>query len=129
MAKRKQTRRRKKRRLPIKTNRSAAALVKRNMPLIQTLAAMKAPKVKKLLLKAGGRPLINSICSICKNVKLGVIKPTRLKAADRKVVDALASPKVSQRHKSKLIEQKGGFLPFVLPLVGKAIGAIASNLL
>lgn len=105
--------------------------VKQHYPLLSVLATT-TPQQRIAILKTASSRQINSICEICKNVLAGNV-PVNIKKLKKykRNIRALAAKSTSLNHRRKiLINQKGGFLPLILPgvisliggIIGKAIG-------
>lgn len=104
--------------------------IKRDLPLLSTLSRLSA-KTRRELLKKAKEPLLDDLCSICKNYTHGNLKPTKQLNRYRKIITTLADPSVKKDKKNKIVSQKGGFIPLLLapllPLLAKAGVAAATG--
>ena len=104
-----------------------SARLKRNWELLKLLQKTTHKKRRQALIYVGKEDLIRALCEIIHNVLLGNVKlqPAEIRRLKRykSVLRQLADRKVATKTKKELINQEGGFLPFIL---GPALGVVAS---
>jgi hypothetical protein len=91
------------------------------------LLAKGKPKLRKVILQQADRELLESLREICINILRGSISLNPKQRAQlyrhRKLLRDISKTKQQKILRQKLIRQKGGFLPFLLPLVPALIAA------
>ena len=106
-------------------------MAKRKTPLMKKHGAMVValaqapPKYRSKLIKEAPKHVIQCISECCSNllkcnVPLSVSQKQRLHPKRQHLRD-LASKSVPISKKKKILNQTGGLLPFLIPLIGKAI--------
>lgn len=110
-------------------------LIKKHGAMV--LAIAKAPKkYRTKLIKDAPNHVIKCICECCHNLLKGNVILTsdqkRKLYPKREHLRQLASKSISVKNKKKIINQTGGLLPFLLPLlplIGKAVlgGAVGAG--
>ena len=106
-------------------------MVKKHHPLLIALAKAN-PKVQKHLLKTCDDSCIRLLTQISSNLITGNI---HLKPNQRKRLSSFKHILRELRHRGTpisekrklLIKQKGGFLPFLLPIAASALGGLISQ--
>ena len=88
---------------------------------------------RRMLIDAGGAPLIKCLGECCHNVLQGVVPISevtrrKLKRHARHIRE-VADPKVSLKRKRAVLVQKGGFLPALLVPVLSAVSGLVGSLL
>ena len=106
-------------------------LVKKHGAMVLAIAKSPTPLRKKLIRDVPDQ-VIQCISECCSNVLKGNVKLTsaqmqRLRSK-RQQLRTLADKSVTIPKKKKVLNQTGGFLPFIVPLLGKAIvgGALSA---
>ena len=108
---------------------------KQKSPLIRkhgsmVMAMIQSPhNVRKKLINAANRPVIDCVSECCHNVLKGNVHLTKAHKTKlhpiRQQLRQIASKSVSIKKKKRILNQKGGFLPLLagalLPLLGKAV--------
>ena len=100
--------------------------------IVKFLAVCKDPHIHRLVIRRSPDGVIKAICNAALNVQRGDIELSEKQKAQlrrhRSVFKALVSRKVSIKRKRAVL-QKGGFLPFLLPLIGAIAPAILGAIL
>jgi hypothetical protein len=95
------------------------------------LLAKSSPSQKRALLRSADKSQISSLCEICLNVLAGNI-PIKVKKFSKykKTIRKIADKKTSLNTKKRLlVNQIGGFLPALLPIVLSALSGIAGKVI
>jgi len=95
----------------------------KHWPLFQHIQSAKSAKLRKSLLQHYSKS--DEFCSACREISKNivrrklVIKGTRATKLRRfkKIISKLANSKNSKRLKQQLVNQSGGWLPLVIPLI------------
>ena len=99
-------------------------LVKKHGSMVMAIAQA-TPKFRSKLIHDASKPVIQCISECCANVLKGNVSLTKAQKQKlhrkRQHLRTLADKKVSIPHKKKILNQTGGLLPFLIPLIGKAI--------
>lgn len=99
--------------------------VRKNYHLLKLLQST-TPSQRQALLKTITPSQLHSICEVCYNVLHGnvPVKVSKIKKY-KSVIRKLGDKKVSnKRKKNILVNQAGGFLPYIIPAVIGAIGSL-----
>lgn len=108
-------------------NNTMSAQLRECLAVLDFVASIKVPKLRQQLLKVlKSQPkyyiALREIAynTVRKNLILSSKEKQRLKKHKRVLVD-LAKKQKSAKKKKKLVEQSGGFLPILLPLVASLL--------
>lgn len=100
--------------------------VKRNLPVLKALVALK-PKDRRAFLCQASEDLILTLSEISLNVLKGNIPLTKKQytklSKQKKFIKLFANHKTGVKHKRKVVSQTGGFL---LPLLSIAVPFLSS---
>ena len=101
--------------------------IKRNLPILKTLLALK-PSERRILLCQGSDDLILAVCEIALNVLKGNIPLTSGQYSKlnkhKKFIKLFAKRKTGVKNKRKVLTQTGS--GFLLPLLGAALPFLTS---
>lgn len=102
--------------------------VQRHVHLLHLLSSA-TPQQRKAILKTATNEQIKSLCEVCQNLLIGNIPiNTKKLRSHRKIIRQLADKKIPVSKKKRLfMNQRGGFLPLVLPAVLSLLSGIAGK--
>ena len=113
---------------------SSERRLRRYQFILHQLCKSKSPKHRQVLLREGGPGLIKCLCEciynvIKGNVPLGSGQKKKLRRY-KKHLRELADRKTSSQKKTKILNQKRGFLPAVLaPILSSLAGSVLTGIL
>jgi hypothetical protein len=103
---------------------------KRQAAILQTLQQTR-PRERATILEGVDSDIIRALCDMCLNVLRGNVPLTtsqmqRLKR-HKQTLRSMATRRIPLITKRKLIRQRGGFLPLLLPIIASAVGGLLSS--
>lgn len=107
-----------------------SALLREHLPRLEFIASLKQSKLRTAVLKEFSKD--PTFCRALREVAKNTLKRNVSIRGDqvkelykhRKVIKGLAKRKNKRSVKRKLVEQSGGFLPILIPIIATAIGEI-----
>ena len=106
--------------------------LREQLPLLQALKQAKQPQKRKIILAAGGDPLIKCLGECCHNVLTGNVymHPAQRQKLKRHaaVIRALGDRKTGLKKKKEILVQRGGFLPALLVPILSAVSGLVGGL-
>ena len=106
-------------------------LIKKHATMIAALAKA-PPKLRSLLIREAPNEIIHCVAECCQNVLKGNVHLSPLQKSrlhsKRQQLRNIASKAVTLKEKRKILNQKGGFLPLLLPLIaGSVLGGVLAK--
>ena len=104
--------------------------LQKNIKVLCAIAANRNPKSRKLQLKhiCEDTDIASCLREICKNLVNNKIplkaKHVKQLRKHKRIIREIAKKKNSKQKKSQLVQQSGGFLPILLPIVSTLLSLI-----
>ena len=124
----KSTKKKAKPRTTCHSKKKGTSRISRHTAYLSLLGNTKQKKRRSLLIDFAGKDDLDAVCQCIFNVLAGNIKIStstfnKLKK-HKKTLRYLINRRVNNQQRKKVLKQKGGFLPFLLPLAVKLLGGL-----